>query len=447
MSLFKYSFFLFTLTFIIFNLNVNSLGSGDTIPARLLPMNLLSGNGLYFDNYVEVLQNRFGTTYYFQQFNGHYISFFPILTGLIVLPFYLPFYIYLNLNNIADINHFYIFSLVLQKLSASFLASLSVVLFLVLIKKISNNNKISALFALIFAFGSQTFSISSQALWQHGIANLFMIVSQIFLFKAFEQSYFKRTIVYLFSLTFAILSFWSRPNFFLFWVVIFTFIFLKEKSKIILYSIFSLLGIIVLVGYNLYFFHSVLGGYAVQTATFTISSPISNFMGMLFSPARGVVFYTPLFILSFLSICFLKQINKLSTKLKIIFYINFVYFILGIILNSFWGVWWGGHSWGDRLLTDIAVSAIILLYFFYININNHLLKLVFYLFVIYSVFIQAIGVCCYSNSKWDSYPTNVDYNHDRLWDFIDNPILRSIKAGPDMRGIKIIQDKYNQFIK
>lgn len=439
MSFLKFSLPLFLITFLIFNLNINSIGSGDTIPARLLPISILSGHGLYFDNFVGFLQNKYQTIYYFQQFNNHYVSSFPIITGLIAIPFYLPFYIFLILNGVTDISSLYNITTALQKLSASSLASFSVVLFFILIRKISNNNSISAIFALIFAFGSQTFSISSQALWQHGTANLFMIVSQIFLIKALESNYSRKTLSYLLSLTFAILSFWSRPNFFLFWIVIFSFIFWKEKPKIISYFIFSLLGIAILAGYNLYFFNSIYGGYAVQTATFTISSPISNLMGILFSPARGVFFYTPLFILSFLSVLFIKRINKLPTTLKIIFYINYIYFILGIILNSFWGVWWGGHSWGDRLLTDIAVSAIILLYFFYININNFLLKLVFYLFVIYSVFTQIVGVCCYSNSKWDSYPANVDYNHNRLWDFIDNPILRSIKAGPDMRGIKIIQ--------
>lgn len=425
----KYIFSLFILSFIIFNLNINSLGSGDTIPARLLPLNILQGDGLYFDKYVNYLQNRYHTIYYFQEFNGHYISTYPILTGLITIPFYLPFYIYLNHVGVVDVNSLYNISTVLQKLSASFLASLSVVLFLILINKISNNTKINLLFALIFAFCTQTFSVSSQALWQHGTANLFIIISQIFLFKKF----------YLWSLIFAVFSFWSRPNFFLYLILIYFFIFIKNKSGRILYSIFFLLGIIILMKYNLYFFNSLFGGYSNQTSTFSLNSTFSNALGLLFSPARGIFFYTPLFVFSFLSIIFLKQINKMSTILKAIFYLNYIYFIAGFILNSSWGCWWGGHSWGDRLLTDIAVPAIILCYFFYINIHSKFLKLAFYLFVIYSVFTQAIGICCYSNSKWDSIPNNVDLNTNRLWDFNDNPISRSIKAGPDTRGLDIIQ--------
>lgn len=427
----KYIFSLFVVTFIIFNLNINSLGSGDTIPARLLPINILSGDGLYFDKYVDYLQNKYHTIYYFQQYNNHYISSFPILTGLISLPLYLPFYIYFNFIGVVDIKSLYNISTALQKISASFLASLSVILFFTLINKISNNNKISLLFALIFAFCTQTFSVSSQALWQHGTANLFIIISQIFLFKKF----------YLWSLVFAIFSFWSRPNFFLFLIIIYYFILIKEKSGRILYSIFFLLGIIILIGYNLYFFNSLFGGYGIQTSTFSLNNIFSNALGLLFSPARGVIFYTPLFIFSFLSIIFLKKIRRMPTKIRVIFYLNYIYFISGLILNSFWGCWWGGHSWGDRLLTDIAVPAVILCYFFYIHIHSRLLKLVFYLFVFYSIFIQTIGVCCYSNSKWDSIPNNVDLNTQRLWDFTDNPILRSIKSGPDLRGLNILQKR------
>lgn len=429
MTSLKYIFPLFILSFIIFNLNINSLGSGDTIPARLLPLNILSGDGLYFDKYTDYLQNRYHTIYYFTQFNGHYISSYPILTGLIAVPLYLPFYIYFNLIGVVDVNSLYNISTALQKICASLLAGLSVGLFFILINKISNNIKTGIIFSLIFAFCTQTFSVSSQALWQHGTANLFMIISQIFLIRKF----------YLWSLVFAVFSFWSRPNFFLYLIIIYFFIVIRNKSGRIIYSIFFLLGTIILVGYNLYFFNSLFGGYSNQTGTFSLNNPISNIFGLLFSPTRGVIFYTPLFIFSLLSILFWREINKTHENLKIIFVLNYIYFISGLILNSFWGCWWGGHSWGDRLLTDIAVSAIILCYYFYINIRSRLLKLILYLFVIYSVFIQSVGVCCYSNSKWDSIPNNVDLNIGRLWDFTDNPILRSIKAGPDLRGLNIIQ--------
>lgn len=433
MSFIKYSIFLFLITFFFFNLNLNALGSGDTIPARLLPINILSGQGLYFDNYVNFLQNKYQTTYYFQQFNGHYVSSFPIITGLVALPFYAPFYVLLNLNSISDMNTLFNIASALQKFASSSLASLSVVLFFILIRKISGNNKVSMIFALIFAFATQTFSISAQALWQHGTANLFMIISQIFLIKAFKSNYLKGKWFYLLSLTFAILSFWSRPVFLIYLMILFLIVILKNKKDIILYFSLTLFGILILIGYNTYFFHSLFGGYGNQTGTFNANFFFSRLFGIFFSPARGIIFYTPLYIISLVSIIFFKQIKHILLSDKIIYYLNYLYILLGLIFYGFWVIWWGGHSWGDRLLTDLTVSASILMYFFYKFIVNKILKIILFIFIVYSIAIQSIGVFCYINSRWDVTPLNVDTHPERLWDFTDNPISRSIKAGPDLR--------------
>lgn len=441
MSLVKYSLFLFFVTFIIFNLNFNALGSGDTIPARLLPINILSGHSLYFDNFVIFLQNHFQTTYYFQQFNNHYISSYPIITGLIAIPFYLPFYIFLNLNNVTDQYTLFNIASALQKFAASSIASLSVVLFFILIRKISNNNKISMIFALVFAFASQTFSISSQALWQHGTANLFMVVSQIFLIKALELNHPRIRTFYLISLVFAILCFWSRPVFLAYLILLFGIIIVKNKKDLIPYFFSAILGILILIGYNLYFFQSLFGGYGNQTGTLNTNHPLLNLLGLFFSPARGIIFYTPFYIFAFLSILFYKQINRFSYSIKTLYFLNYSYFIFGLFFYSFWEMWWGGHSWGDRLLTDITVSASLLTYFFYIHIKSNFMKLIFFTFIIYSIIIQSIGVFCYINSGWDATPLNVDSHTERLWDFTDNPIGRSLKAGPDLRRFRLIFSK------
>jgi len=436
----KYYFFLFFITFFIFNLNLNSLGSSDTIPARLLPINILSGRGLYFDYYVNFLQNKHQTIYYLKQFDNHYISFFPVLPGLIATPFYVPFYFILNLNNTSDINSLYNISTALQKLSASFLSSISVILFFILIKKISNKNRLSFLFALIFAFASQTFSISSQALWQHGIANLFLIASQVLLIKAFSQKNEQRRF-FLTSLFLGVLSFWSRPVFSIYLILLLVMVIFNNRKNFVLYFISTAIGVLVLLFYNLYFYQSLFGGYGNVSGTLNSSHPLSNFLGLFFSPARGLIFYTPFYIFSFLSILFINQINRLSLSTRIVYYLNYIYLISGLCFYSFWGIWWGGHSWGDRLLTDLAVSASILIYFFYIYITNNILRIIFFIFIIYSIVIQSIGVFFYINSKWDTTPLNVDSHIERLWDFNDNPISRSINAGPDLRRFYFLISK------
>ena len=60
---------------------------------------------------------------------------------------------------------------VLAKLSASLIAALSVAAFLALAEELTNR-KAALLLTLVYAFGSQTWSTSSQALWQHGSSEL-----------------------------------------------------------------------------------------------------------------------------------------------------------------------------------------------------------------------------------------------------------------------------------
>ncbi|MFH0936995.1 MAG: hypothetical protein V1808_01750 [Candidatus Daviesbacteria bacterium] len=436
----KYLLILFISTFLIFNLNLNSVGSGDTIPAKLLPFNILEGKGLYFDNYVSFLQIEKGTTYFFLKSDNHYVSSYPILTGLIALPFYIPAYLYLKANSLTSIGTFYQYSLVLQKLAASFLASLSVVLFFLLVKNISLNNRISLFFSLIFAFATQTFSVSSQGLWQHGTANLFIIISQLFLFKALNTVSDQRKNFYIFSFIGAAASFWSRLNSLLYFVLLITFILFKEKGGRLTYLLMGILGLLSLISFNMIIYNSPLGGYGSQTATLALTNFFSGLSGLMLSPSRGTVFYTPIFIFGILSILFFKKIAQRKETVKLIFYLNFLHLISGILLNVFWGCWWGGHSFGNRLLTDVAVPAVICAYFFYILNTGKLIRIIFYLVIVYSIFIQLIGVLNYTHSYWDSKPTNIDFDTKRLWDFKDNPIFRSLRVGPDSRGLEIIQN-------
>ena len=63
----------------------------------------------------------------------------------------------------------------MEKISASFLASLaSVLIFLVLRHE---NNRWSLPLAVAFAFGTNTWMISSQALWQHGTGELLIALA------------------------------------------------------------------------------------------------------------------------------------------------------------------------------------------------------------------------------------------------------------------------------
>lgn len=116
------------------------------------------------------------------------------------------------------------------------------------------------------------------------------------------------------------------------------------------------------------------------------------------------------------------------------FFVNISYFILGIVLTSLWGLWWGGDSWGNRFFTDLAVPAVLLTYISYAFLKRTVVKVALLTLAIYSVFIQAVGVFNYPQSRWDTYPAGVGTSVWRIWDYGDNPIARSLAVGPDFSG-------------
>lgn len=427
---------LFSFTFLIYNLNFDLVGSSDNLPARILPFNILSGNGIYLDRYVKFLT---GTTYYLLKYQNHYISAYPTMMGVLSLPVYFPFYIYLNMNGLSNDETLFKTSFLLEKVSASVLASLSVCLIYLLFYRISGSKTSSLLFSLIFAFATQTFSISSQALWQHGGANLFMITSLIFYVQSLKIPS-KKPLYFILSLLLAILAFWTRLNYFLYLMLILSFITWIDKKRILLYAEIALLGILALITYNLSFYNSIFGGYTQLSGMAGAGDFWTGFLGLVFSPSRGTLFYTPFFFFSLLSIFFLKKIIKTSFE-KYIFLPIYLYFIMGAILNFYWGGWWGGWSWGNRLLTDIAVPVVILSYFFYRWENRKYIKIIFFTCVIYSVFTQVLGVFFYSKTNWESIPNDAYFHQERLWQINDSPILRSLKLGPNLIRIDRIVDR------
>jgi hypothetical protein len=54
------------------------------------------------------------------------------------------------------------------------------------------------------------------------------------------------------------------------------------------------------------------------------------------------------------------------------------------------------------------------------------------------VLIEAVGVYFYPKGHWDNTPIPVDQDGDRNWDWKDNPIRRTLAAGPTWEPYAIV---------
>ena len=105
--------------------------------------------------------------------------------------------------------------------------------------------------------------------------------------------------------------------------------------------------------------------------------------------------------------------------------------IAQVLLVSKWSVWWGGHCYGPRLLTDIVPCLMLLMLPAMDRISRGaILRLLFGLMLFAAGFVQAVGAFCYPNSGWDEAPVAIGESQQRLWNWKDNPVSRSLSAGP-----------------
>src|SRR3954465_4650707 len=160
---------------LVYNANGRAISSGDTYPARALPFAIGRYHSLVLDPIAPLTAQGRGDAAYWMVHvaGGHTISLYPVVAPVLIAPLYLPAVGYLHLRGWTDarLDHM---AKVMEKLSASLLAALSASLLYLLLRRRAAA-PVALLLTLAYAFGTTTWVISSQALWQHGMAELLVV--------------------------------------------------------------------------------------------------------------------------------------------------------------------------------------------------------------------------------------------------------------------------------
>lgn len=177
------------LSLLVYNANQRSISAADTYAARYLPFSIWQNHSLTLDPILTVAaqgrkppatEGKGDTAHWIMKVPGdRYVSRFPIVVPVILTPFYLPAVIYLDQPG-ADPALFDTVARVMEKLCASSMAALSVGLLYLLLRRRSDAG-LAAILSLLYAFGTTTWVISSQALWTHGLAQLLIVATMLLL--------------------------------------------------------------------------------------------------------------------------------------------------------------------------------------------------------------------------------------------------------------------------
>jgi uncharacterized protein YbaR (Trm112 family) len=404
----------FVLAALVFCGNLRSIGAGDTLPTRYLPFSLLRAHSTDLDEftalYDEAARQRYplldGIPYFLRRPDRHYLSAYSPAPALLALPVYaLPVAAGMPASS-PWVAH-------LEKLSAALIAAASVALLFAALRRLTTVGWAFTV-AVVYAFGTSTLSISSQALWQHGPSQLFLALALYFLVRLLDD---ERALGPA-ALALGVAVVMRSTNLFLAAPVC-AFILYRYRRSALRAALLLLVPVAIQAAYDLLHFHTLgtgLGQGAVPvTAPFSQTSLLEGVAGVLVSPARGLFVFSPVLLLSLPGIVLVWRhgpvlFRALSLGLPLV-----------VLLVGKWIMWWGGHTFGPRLLADLTP---VLCFFLYplgdLMRRRVVARTLFAVLAALSVSIHLLGAFFY-DMRWDGM-MQIDRNPSALWLWRTGPL-------------------------
>jgi len=184
----------------------------------------------------------------------------------------------------------------------------------------------------------------------------------------------------------------------------------------------ALMPLILLGWYNQKYFGSpFITGFGSQVAG-RIRLPFLAFAGLLVSPAKGILLYSPILIFGFAAV-----LKPLREKFEI--RLCLLCLLLHTLLWSFYADWWGGWAWGPRYLMDIMPFA---LYITCVSIDHILeiakrkknLLILVSILALLSFLIQFIGITTWDGDYHRTYDKGWGEGRNWVWKSPWEPLWR-----------------------
>ena len=403
---------LFLGSFLVYNLNFRCIWAYDTMPARLLPFALLKTGTLYLDHFYAGQdfdpQKSPRLSWMQRTARGHLASTYPVVVPLLVTPFALPAHLYAERRGLSH-DRFREVAEITEKISASIIAALSVVLVQRLLARFASRET-AWLLTIAYAFGSETWMIGGQALWQHGMAELLLAGILLALVASTRRSMAVAGL--LCGLLFA-----NRPADLFFSLAAAGYVAAYQRKEFVGFVFPAAIVAALLVLYDELVFGTLWGGYGAMGPLFSFDREIPlRFAGLLLSPAHGLLVFCPLFAL-LIAAPFVPAAPPLRRLLA-----WFGAAVLAeLALYSTCIVWYGGFCYGPRYLTDGLPVLVLALVPVIDAVRLRPLRIAVASLVAFSVVVQGIGAFCFPSGRGIA-----DYN--QMWGELAYVV--ELRAGP-----------------
>lgn len=337
--------------------------------------------------------------------DGHVASLFPVVTPVLVTPLYVPLVAYLKWTGWSD-DRLKLWTIIWEKFSASFITAVAVG-FMYLALRRRANEQTAVLLTFAFAFATGTWSTSSQALWLHGAAELFIAISLWLVTGPIS------TVRALLAGVVIALIAWNRPpDIFiaasigipaLFWA--------RRRAPWLILAATVASGAVV--AYNVTAFGHILGAWSGVGAGSLGGHFVDGLRGILVSFGRGLFVFDPFLLLLPLGIYRIVRYAD-NRALTIAVTIGVVVEILFYALTPFWG---GGASYGPRYMVDL-MPAMIWLLVPVVQRMSTVSRLSFTAMVMFSVWVEVVGAFQYNGESNIMYysKSTTQFDPSPFWD-------------------------------
>lgn len=409
-----FAFLVFVFSFLsvyVTKLNNLALQSEDFLAISTVPFSIIKEGNLDLNEYYGTLSSAYPqpddatqTPYYLKQVGEQYYSSYPMFAGFLATPFYIiPSLLNLDIS-IETIR-------IMSRLAGAAISALSVGFFFLLLQNRLKSNKQILLLTIIYAFATNTFSTSSQGLWQQTSSQLLFTAGILLLdYKKYGLA----------GLVFGF-SYMARPTNVISIGIFGLYILWIHRKNFFKYASMAIIPFILDALLNNYLFGSLLNiEYGDRFGDF-YEKLIVGASGLWISPSKGVLIVSPILIFIFYGIYkYVRNWKKRPFEIAIILIIFFHTVALGK-----WYAWYGGYAWGYRMMTEMIPYLVLLLIPFITSkyFTKKPFNIIFWTLFAFSLFAQLLGILMF-DGNWH---TLYDGKPGWLWSIKNSQMVFAIK--------------------
>ncbi len=370
----------FIVTFIVY-ISSPVITSYDSRWSIHTSLSILKEGNTNLNEYEEIIKNN--DFYAIENINGNLYTIFPVGASILSVPFVaaadLIFPTLMSIfpgieqkfkdilaengKPVEKLKFIHLYQPVELIIASFFCAATAFFIFLIASSKLPLPTAFLVVF--IFSFCTSSWSTSSRALWQHGPS---MLMLSITIYLVTLEDNVKGIIKYA-AIPLAI-AFIVRPTNAIPIFYLTGYLLINHRRQVFSYLLILLPFALAFFVYNIFIYSSLLPSYFSPDRVFHMGVFYEALAGNLVSPARGVLIYSPIFILGIVWI--IKNYSKLTISSPPIYYVAIL--ISHWIMISSFPHWWGGHSYGPRFFADMVPFFMYFSILFFIDFNELTIK-------------------------------------------------------------------------